>query len=117
MTKGYVQFIDDFDGSVDPLTVYEARVGSKRPDCSDLYLDGLLQHDDVPDELLVQVDPYFTDAASVKLCAGQTVVTNRKGYTNRLVLLKVIGFTGKKVQLEGGFMKFPKQLAVVRRRI
>jgi hypothetical protein len=50
--RHFVQYIDDFDGSVDPAQVYEAKVGSKRDACSDLYIDGVLKHEDVPNELL-----------------------------------------------------------------
>jgi hypothetical protein len=52
----HVTFLDDYEGVTDPSRVYEARVGTERPNCSDLYTnDGELAYKDVPDELLSEV--------------------------------------------------------------
>lgn len=56
-TPHYVTFCDDYDGSVDPNQVFEARVHQgERKNCSDLYLNGVLVHSDVPDELIQEFE-------------------------------------------------------------
>lgn len=57
------------------------------------------------------------DVFGRELSVGDKVATNVNGYTDRLTVLTVVGFTAQKVKVApGGYgddymLKFPKQLA------
>lgn len=61
------------------------------------------------------------DVAGKNLEIGQSVATTLKGYTDMLIIGKIVGFTEQKVKLEftnnrwaaGVVLKFPEQLAIV----
>ncbi len=56
------------------------------------------------------------DVFGTEIMIGDTVATNLSGYTQELVVLKVIGFTPQKVRLARKgvevCLKFPEQLVV-----